>query len=144
MPSLQALETFGVFDFCKRCKRCADSCPGQAISYDEEPSFEPTHENKDNAYFNAKGVEKWYLDARKCFNTWGDLGNDCGACITACPYNKPDFWHHRLVDSISAAMPGPVHSFMREMDIAFGYGDIEDEAAVDRFYDPSDRSYNGH
>jgi len=136
-------KTFGVFDFCKRCKLCADACPGKAISQDDEPSFEPTHEHKDNAYFNAKGIKKWYLDAKNCFKQWEDLGTDCTNCICACPYNKPDFWHHRLVDSVNKSMPGPVHSFMREMDKVFGYGNVDDLASLKKFYSPKGKSYDG-
>lgn len=136
--------TFGVFHFCKSCKRCADACPSKAIPQDDEPSFTPTHEHKDNAYFNAVGVKKWYLDAKKCFAQWAHLGTDCTNCITSCPYNKPDFWHHRLVDKMTAAMPGPVHDFMREMDKVFGYGNVDDAAAVDKFYSPKGKSYDGH
>ena len=136
-------KTFGVFDFCKRCKRCADACPGDAIPYDEEPTFEPTHEHKDNAYFNTKGVKKWYLDAKKCFKVWSEGDVECSNCLTSCPYNKPDFWHHKLVDSISKAMPGPVHSFMREMDIVFGYGNVDDEKSIDKFLSAKNRSYDG-
>ncbi|MDE5422117.1 reductive dehalogenase [Ancylomarina sp. DW003] len=132
---------FGAMDFCKNCKRCADACPGQAITYDTEPSFEPDYEN---AWFNAKGVKKYYMNARKCFNVWGETGSDCGSCIASCPYNKPDFWHHRLVDKITAAMPGPVHDFMREMDKAFGYGDIDNPEKIDQFFDAKGRRYNGH
>jgi epoxyqueuosine reductase len=135
--------TFGVEEFCKRCLKCADACPGQAISRDKEPSFEPTHENKDNAFYNFSGVKKWYMDAKKCFKIWAEIGNDCGSCIASCPYNKPDFWHHSLVDGISAAMPGPVHTFMRKMDDVFGYGDTEDTAAVDKFLDSKGKNYNG-
>jgi reductive dehalogenase len=131
---------FGAMEFCKHCKRCADACPGQAISYDTEPSFEPDYEN---AWFNARGIKKYYMNARKCFNVWGETGSDCGSCIASCPYNKPDFWHHRLVDKITAAMPGPVHDFMREMDIVFGYGDTDNPEKIDMFFDPNGRSYNG-
>ena len=70
-------------------------------------------------------------------------GPECINCISTCPYNKPDFWHHRLVDGITAAMPGAVHTFMREMDIGFGYGNVDDEAAVDKFYDSEDKNYDG-
>ncbi len=137
-------KSFGVFHFCKSCKRCADACPSKAIPLDTEPTFEPTHEDKDNAYFNATGVKKWYLNARKCFQFWGDSGHDCAACITACPYNKPDFWHHRLVEKINKVMPGAAHDFMREMDKVFGYGNTYDEAAVDRFFkNHKNRKYNG-
>lgn len=134
---------FGVFDFCKRCKRCADACPADAISQDDEPSFEPTHEHKDNAYFNNVGVKKWYLDAKKCFKQWADADVECANCICSCPYNKPDFWHHRLVDGINKAMPGPMHSLMRKMDEVFGYGNIDDEAAIDKFFDPKGKNYDG-
>ena len=137
-------KTFGVLDFCKNCKRCADACPSKAIPFDKEPTFEPTHEHKDNAYFNAIGVKKWYLDSKKCFQQWAESGVDCANCITSCPYNKPDFWHHKMINSITAAMPGTVNKLMREMDIVFGYGNVDDEDAVDRFFDPKDRKYNGH
>ena len=41
-------------------------------------------------------------------------------------------------------MPGPVHDVMRELDIAFGYGDTMDETAVDRFFENrDDREYDG-
>jgi ferredoxin len=128
----------------KSCRRCADACPGKAIPHDAEPSFEPTHEDKDTAYFNPSGVKKWYLNARKCFQFWGDSGHDCGACITTCPYNKPDFWHHRLVERLNRLMPGAVHDFMREMDIIFGYGNTYDEAAVTKFFkNYKSRKYSG-
>ena len=135
--------TFGVQEFCKRCLKCADACPSKAISRDKEPSFAPTHENKDNAFYNFEGVKKWYVDAKKCFSTWADIGNDCGSCIASCPYNKPDFWHHSLVDGISAAMPGPVHTFMRKMDDVFGYGNTADPEAVDKFLDSKGKNYSG-
>ncbi|PKQ61607.1 hypothetical protein BZG02_15590 [Labilibaculum filiforme] len=135
---------FGAMEFCKNCMRCADACPGKAISFDKEPSFYPTHENKDNAWYNAQGIKKYYMDAKKCFHTWGEFGTDCGSCMASCPYNKPDFWHHRLVDKITAAMPGPVHDFMREMDELFGYGDVGNLEKIDVFYNPKGRSYNGH
>lgn len=137
-------KTFGVTEFCVSCKRCADSCPSKAIPFDDHPSFAPTHENKDNAYFNAKGIKKWYLNSKLCFKQWADSGIDCSNCITSCPYNKPDFWHHQMVNSMTAAMPGVVHDFMREMDIAFGYGNVDDEGAVDKFFDPDGRKYLGY
>lgn len=133
---------FGAMEFCKNCMRCADACPGKAISFDKEPTFEPTYEG--DTWYNAKGVKKYYMDAKKCFQIWGEFGTDCGSCMASCPYNKPDFWHHRLVDKVTAAMPGPVHDFMREMDIAFGYGDVDNPEKIDVFFNPKGRKYNGH
>jgi reductive dehalogenase len=120
--------SFGVTHFCEDCRLCADACPGKAISQDKKPSFKVVNE------CNNKGVEKWAIDAKKCLLAWGKTETDCCTCITSCPYNKPDFWHHRLVDKINRFMPGSVHSVMREMDKLFGYGNSFDETAMNNFW----------
>lgn len=135
-------KTFGVKEFCERCLRCADSCPAQVISFDPKPSMKPTHDEPEK-WFNNPGVEKYYVNAKGCFEYWCKSNTDCGTCITSCPYNKPDFWHHRMVDKINALMPGPMHSFMREMDIVFGYGNSFDEKAIKKFYASIGKSYDG-
>jgi epoxyqueuosine reductase len=137
-------KTFGVMEFCKNCKRCADACPAKAISLDTEPSFEPAHDYKDLPYFNASGVRKYYIDPRKCFKFWDKNGADCANCIASCPYNKPDFWHHRLVRNIGLLPSSLVHDVMREADILFGYGNTFDDSAIDKFWDPKDENYSGH
>jgi reductive dehalogenase len=135
-------QTFGVFEFCKRCKRCADACPSNSIPFDDEPTWKPTHKN---AHFETSnpGVYKWYLDGVSCWEYWAKNHGDCGSCIAACPYNKPDFWHHRLVDRISALLPGTTHSFMKEMDKVFGYGNVADKKAVRQFWSKKGKSYDG-
>ena len=77
---------------------------------------------------------KFHNDAKKCAKFWIDNDGSCGNCICTCPYNKPDFWHHRLVDAQNVIAPGPVHSFMREMDILFGYGKVSDPDRVKKFW----------
>ncbi len=134
--------TFGAWSFCERCQRCADACPANAISKDLKPSMAPTHDNPEK-WFNNPGVDKWYLNAKKCFEYWCKANNSCGTCIASCPYNKPDFWHHRMIDKFNAILPGPVHSFMREMDIVFGYGNTFDEKAVKKFWASNGRKYLG-
>ncbi len=135
-------KTFGVLEFCKRCKRCADACPSKSIPFDDEPTWEPTHKN---AHFETSnpGVKKWYLDGVSCFEYWTKNHGDCGSCIASCPYNKPDFWHHRLVDKISAALPGTTHSLMKEMDAVFGYGNVGDKQAIKKFWSKKGKSYDG-
>jgi len=126
---------FGVLSFCRHCKRCADSCPSNAITMDDEPSMSPTYsEDPEYTWNNQKGITKFYNDAKRCFNFWIQNDGDCGICIAACPYNKPDFWHHRLVDATNVISPGWVHSIMREMDIVFGYGKVSDPEKVKRFW----------
>lgn len=134
--------TFGVREFCERCQRCAVSCPAKAIPSYEQPVMQPPPEI--NSLHSNPGVEKWYVDCHKCFEYWCKSNTDCAACITSCPYNKPDFWHHRLVDKLTALLPGPVHRFMRQMDIVFGYGNTFDPRAVKTFWSARDRKYLGY
>ena len=128
---------FGVASFCQNCKRCADSCPSDAITFDDKPTWGPEYEGADDpdyTFHGREGVLKYHNDAKKCLRFWIENGDGCSACITSCPYNKPDFWHHRLVDAQNVIAPGPMHAFMREMDIWFGYGDIADPERVRVFW----------
>jgi reductive dehalogenase len=126
--------TFGVASFCLNCKRCADSCPSKAITF-EDQSWEPTYSSDPDYIWHAsRGVLKFHNDAKKCAKFWIDNDGACANCIASCPYNKPDFWHHRLIDAQNVIAPGPVHAFMREMDIFFGYGKVDDPERVRRFW----------
>jgi len=73
---------FGVTDFCRRCRLCADACEVDAISKEDEPSWEPACRS------NNPGALKWYVNGEKCYEYWCDNGTDCSTCISVCPYNK--------------------------------------------------------
>jgi epoxyqueuosine reductase len=73
---------FGVQEFCRTCKLCAEECEVEAISFDEEPTFEPV------CISNNPGVLKWPIDAEKCYDFWCENGGDCATCIAVCPYTK--------------------------------------------------------
>jgi len=127
--------SYGVMSFCRHCKKCAMSCPSQAISMDDEPGYHPTwSKNPDDWFKNQIGIYKFYSNSEKCFRFWIQNDGDCGICIASCPYNKPAFWHHRLVDASNVIAPGPVHTIMREFDTLFGYGHVNDPAKVKRWW----------
>jgi reductive dehalogenase len=110
--------SFGVWDFCKSCKRCAEACPSKAIS-DGDPTLEG------QTLSNNPGVLKWYIDPEKCIQFWRDNGSDCANCIAACPYNKLATWPHQLSTSVAALPIAPLHRFLSRLDKQVGFGNID-------------------
>ncbi len=74
---------YSVIDFCTKCKKCADACPSQAISFTNQKEID--------------GVERWQINQEACFTYWTSIGTDCGRCISVCPYSHPDNFMHNLV-----------------------------------------------
>nr|BBC09011.1 tetrachloroethene reductive dehalogenase A [uncultured Geobacter sp.] len=113
--------TFGVKDFCKNCKKCADACPAKAICKDPAQVYkvgQETSVGKINKSHLA-GVERYYVNAERCFGYWAATGTTCGTCVAVCPYNKIDEWHHNLT---KIATLTPFKPLLRDLDELFGYG----------------------
>ena len=72
-----------VTEFCRICKKCASTCPGNAISKNEMQEID--------------GVVRWQISQEKCYTYWSRSGTDCGRCIAVCPYSHPDNFFHNLV-----------------------------------------------
>ncbi len=81
---------FGVWDFCRKCRKCAEACPGQAIMHGE-----PTEEIHNMS--NRKGLLRWPINAEKCMAFWASQGGSCANCIRVCPFNKTPGWLHTSV-----------------------------------------------
>lgn len=73
---------FGVQEFCKTCKKCAEECEVEAISFEDEPTFGAVCKS------NNPGVLKWPINAEECYRFWCENGGDCSTCIAVCPYTK--------------------------------------------------------
>lgn len=117
--------TFGVQQFCEVCMKCADNCPGNAISKDLKPSFNALNIS------NNPGVKKWWVDGEKCLEFWGENGVGCSNCIACCPYNKIDEWHH---DLSKLATLTPAKPLLRSLDELFGYGKSFNEKAITEWW----------
>ncbi len=66
-------EFFGVTEFCRLCKRCAESCPGKAIPKGEQKVID--------------GQSRWRISDTACYQRWRMLGTDCGICVASCPFS---------------------------------------------------------
>ncbi|MFX0077979.1 MAG: reductive dehalogenase [Candidatus Hermodarchaeota archaeon] len=110
---------FGVLQFCRTCKRCAESCPSQSISYEDYPSWSgPTKSNN-------PGILKWYINSETCYHFWTQNGNDCSTCITSCPFTKNRHWSHRLARFAIKHFPF-LNRILVKLDHILGYGKQRD------------------
>jgi epoxyqueuosine reductase len=83
---------FGVKEFCKKCKICADSCPTGALSYKEKPDVH-------------YGYRRWRVNSGACYQGWASIAqpyaSGCRICLSVCPYTRKNNWLHaasRYVD----------------------------------------------
>lgn len=84
---------FGVQDFCKTCKVCAEQCPSGSITKGEKEEI--------------RGYKRYPFSAASCHNFWySKLGNmGCRVCISVCPYTRKANWVHKAALDITAHDP---------------------------------------
>jgi len=90
----------GVQDFCKVCRKCAETCPTNSIS------FEPAKQ-----IFN--GVEKYKIKWETCYKLRPLVAEHwqiCLTCSTVCPYTKPNTWWRTLAVQTLRKTPRPMRS----------------------------------
>lgn len=79
---------FGLQDFCRRCRICAENCPSKAIPMGDKVMY--------------NGYETWKLDTRRCasFNFTNRRGTMCNRCVKSCPWTRPPTWANNLVRAL--------------------------------------------
>jgi reductive dehalogenase len=107
----------GIMEFCKRCKKCAEACPSESLSFLDEPTWET------QGGWNNPGHKAYFENSVTCMAYWREqAGTNCGICFAVCPFAKKDrAWIHEWVKAGSSTAPF-LDSFLRTMDDAFGYG----------------------
>jgi reductive dehalogenase len=91
---------FGVVEFCKRCKKCAEACPPAALSFDAEPSFKILGD------WNNPGHKAWFEDSYRCFAYWQASGTACAVCLAVCPFTKAAHaWVRQVVKATVSLTP---------------------------------------
>ncbi len=116
---------FGVWDFCKICKKCADRCPSNSIEKNDAMG-------KPHNISNRGGILKWNVNAETCISWWAANGTDCSNCIRVCPFNKPTGRLHDLVRYGIKHFKG-LHGFFLWGDDLMGYGK---RTKADEFWRP--------
>lgn len=102
---------FGLQEFCRVCKKCADNCPSGAITFDDDP-------------VEYNGYLRWNSDFKKCsdFRVTNEQGSSCGRCMKVCPWNsKEDSWFHKAGTWVGSRGPSS-SQFLKSIDDMFGYG----------------------
>ncbi len=111
--------SFGVTEFCDACGRCAEDCPGEAISAGDR-TYEP------NDISNNRGINRWPVNHPRCHLVWSQTGLDCANCIRVCPFNKPEGWLHDATRALIGANSLTMDQVMLKLDEASGYGEQQD------------------
>ncbi|AHB14123.1 reductive dehalogenase [Dehalococcoides mccartyi] len=129
---------FGANRFCHTCKKCANSCPVNAIYSETDPDFIRTPENaaggittakhlQPTFFNNSPGYKRWPLNHYACAQQWQSIGTDCAICQGNCVFSKePNALIHEFVKPMIANTK-IFNSFFYNMDEAFGYGIVSEE-----------------
>ena len=89
----------GVDAFCKVCKKCANTCPTNSISFGDKVVH--------------NGVEKYKINWETCYRLRPimiEWAATCHTCVTVCPYTKPKAWWHDLAISTLKHCPVPLRT----------------------------------
>ncbi|MFC2103847.1 reductive dehalogenase [Bacteroidota bacterium] len=76
-------DSSSVIDFCEICKKCAEICPSNSISFDKRE--------------RNQGVLRWQINSESCFTYWCTTGTDCGRCMAVCPYSHSNNLMHNFI-----------------------------------------------
>lgn len=126
--------SFGVAEFCRTCKKCAEACPSKSISMDTDPSYDTACPS------NNVGAKRWTINAWTCLEYWVKNGGGCYVCMRACTYSKPQSWIHDLIKATSAKT-SMFNSTFAKLDDAFGYGrtwEAYSQKDIDAWWDDKD------
>ena len=101
---------FGAARFCDICQRCAEHCPGKAIS-SGNPTDQPLNIS------NNPGVTKWPVNAVQCMTAGQSLGATlCSVCIQVCPFNQPEGWLYDAARALVGAQKDSLNRLLLNLD----------------------------
>ncbi len=84
----------GVEDFCKVCRKCANTCPTNSITVGDKVVY--------------NGIEKYKINWLTCYRLRPyvhQFWEDCLTCVAVCPYTKPNTWWRTMAIKSLQATP---------------------------------------
>ncbi len=115
----------GIFRFCHTCRKCAQTCPSEAISFEAEPSWEIPQSaiaTDTPIKFTTPGKLTYHTDALKCRIFFDSQPDRCGRCMGTCVFNtNTSAMVHDFVKA-TVSSTGLLNGFLWNADKAFGYG----------------------
>jgi ferredoxin len=91
----------GVEDYCKRCNKCATTCPTNSIVMGDKVVH--------------NGVEKYKINWETCYRLRPhvmEYWDICLTCVAVCPYTKPDTWWRNLAVQSIKRTPIPLRTLV--------------------------------
>jgi len=86
----------GVEDFCKICRKCANNCPTNSISFGPKVIY--------------NGIEKYKINWLTCYKIRPYVADHYGSCLTCvavCPFTKPNVWWRQVGGKLLSTTPIP-------------------------------------
>ncbi|APV43701.1 reductive dehalogenase [Dehalogenimonas formicexedens] len=118
--------SFGGYEFCKSCKRCAERCPSESLSLENERQWDTRSPG------NRPGFKGWFMDWQSCID-FGSPGA-CGNCQATCPFNHPSDGIIHPVVRATAATTGMFDGFFAKMDRVFDYAKARTPAELEGWW----------
>ena len=120
---------FGLQRFCVECKKCAISCPANAISKVEQPYWETVDPRQ------IPGKKTYFENNRSCVDWQSNKDLYCSNCMSVCPWSKKDkTLLHELAHITASKMP-ELGKLLVKMDDLFGYGRKTNGNDIDKWWD---------
>ncbi len=120
---------FGVYNFCRTCKKCAEFCPPRAIS----PATEPTWDTGGKTYFQP-GVKWYFWSQPRCLSYIYTIGG-CATCFGVCPYSKRHKDAYTGVFQETVATTPALNRFWRKADDFFFGTGVRGNESVERWWE---------
>jgi reductive dehalogenase len=109
----------GIFRFCHTCKRCADACPSESITFNAEPTWEVPQGYQVPNMNQQTGKRLFWTDMHSCVKYRNIYG--CNVCRPVCTFNTNDGPIHSYIKT-TVATTDLFNGFFYRMHEPFGYG----------------------